>query len=1694
MKKLILILSLLLSALFVNAQFGVQIDISKSISSPNDVKSFDLDGDGDMDVLSSSALDGKIAWYENFGGGSFSGQQIITDAYGARSVYAADLDGDGDLEVLSATIGDDRIAWHENLGGGTFGGQQIISTSADGANSVYAVDLDGDGDMDVLSASYYDAKIVWYENLGGGTIDTTQQIISTSADGAYAVHATDLDGDGDMDVLSASYSDDKIAWYENLGGGTIDTTQQIISTNADGARSVHATDLDGDGDMDVLSASYSDDKIAWYENLGGGAFSGQQIISTSADGAISVYATDLDGDGDMDVLSGSYSDNKIAWHENLGGGTIDTTQQIISISNYDVRSIYATDLDGDGKTDILFGSGSSISYADHKVAWYVNLGSGTFGPIKTLSTNEKKPYCVYAADLDGDGDLDVLSGTWYDGKVTYYENLGGGSFGGQKIITTSVSGVTSVYAADLDGDGDIDVLSSSWSTGKIAWYENLGGGSFAAQELITSSVDGAQSVYATDIDGDGDLDVLSASFNDDKIAWYENLGGGAFGLQQIISSSVDGARHVFAADLDDDGDKDVLFASSRSDVVGWYENLGGGIFNIQYKYLGYANGAFSVKAADLDGDGDMDVLSASNADDKIVWYENLGAGAFDSQKIISTNADIAESVYATDLDGDGDMDVLSASRGDDKIAWYENLGAGAFGFEQIITTNAKGANTVYAADLDGDGDMDVLSASQDDNKIAWYKNYHNHMNHLSGQVFYDENQNGVLDTNEGGLSLIQTNIAPNGVANYSNSYGNYYHIVDDTNGTYTLSYEINSLWNLTTDSTTFTTTLTPLNPTIDSLDFGFYPDTIITVIEPTLIGTFPRCNTIANYWIDIRNLGTTLPSGLIHLQLDDSIVFVNADILPDSTNGQNFYWHYDSLFFQASEMVKLEVQMPPFTSLGDTLTSILTVHELGGSNNIVYSNSNLLKQVTLCAYDPNDKNVSPKGIGSEGFIANNQELEYLIRFQNTGNDTAITVMIRDQLDSDLDWSTLQPIAYSHAVQIQIEQDGEAIFTFNNILLPDSNVDFLGSQGFIKFKIQPKVGLLANTTIHNTSHIYFDGNPAVITNTVLNTIYDCTGFVQNSISNLNVCQNDTISGVASDDLSTTVFNWSIPNVYNSTGANINWAADTSGVFNLTLSTINSACNKDTTIVLNINSVFISNQNNVICQGDSLLLYETYQNTTGTYYDSLQTINGCDSILSTTLTVIPIYLSNQNDTICQGDSLLIYGAYQSSAGVYYDSLQTMAGCDSILITNLLITPTFIFNQNDSICQGDSLLIYGLHQNTMGVYYDSLQTINGCDSILSTTLTINSVFSSNQNDAICQGDSIFLYSIYQNTAGVYYDSLQTINGCDSILSTTLTINPVFSSNQNNAICQGDSLLIYGTYQNTASIYYDSLLTLNGCDSILSTTLTIGALFSSNQNDTICQGDSILLYGVYQNTGGIYYDSLQTINGCDSVLSTTLSVNPVFSTNQNDVICQGDSILLYGNYQNSSGIYYDSLQMINGCDSIFSTTLTVNSLPSVSLASFNPDTICTTANAVALPTGFPSGGNYTGNGVGGGNFTPSTAGVGTHDIIYTYTDGNSCINSDTTIVTVDICTGIDNINTDFGIIIYPNPSTGQFTIEKPSDLNKEIQVKLLDASSKLIISKTIPIGQRKVEMDIRNYSKGIYYLQLIIDDEIFVKQILKN
>ena len=162
-----------------------------------------------------------------------------------------------------------------------------------------------------------------------------------------------------------------------------------------------------------------------------------------------------------------------------------------------------------------------------------------------------------------------------DGKIIWYENDDSQGFTEHLIHTNW--GVTDLFAVDIDSDGDMDILSSTFYDA-IWLYENDGNGAFTVN-VVTNNVDYSNSVYAADVDGDGDIDILSASINDNMIAWYDNDGNQVF-TQKVISTNANKARYVYAADIDGDGDMDVLSASDavNDDKIAWYEQEGSSLF------------------------------------------------------------------------------------------------------------------------------------------------------------------------------------------------------------------------------------------------------------------------------------------------------------------------------------------------------------------------------------------------------------------------------------------------------------------------------------------------------------------------------------------------------------------------------------------------------------------------------------------------------------------------------------------------------------------------------------------------------------------------------------------------------------------------------------------------------------------------------------------------------------------------------------------------------------------------------------------------------------------------------------------------------------------------------------------------------------------------------------------------------------
>ena len=275
---------------------------------------------------------------------------------------------------------------------------------------------------------------------------------------------------------------------------------------------------------------------------------------------------------------------------------------------------------------------------------------------------------------------------------------------------------------------------------------------------------------------------------------------------------------------------------------------------------------------------------------------------------------------------------------------------------------------------------------------------------------------------------------------------------------------------------------------VTNIDFGLTPTSNLEDLSVSITTFFFRPGFNTRIFLDYKNEGTVPQVPQIDLTHDPLLSYTGMASPAISSQTANILsWLLGSLAPSQTRGAWAEVNTPITAILGDTVcNSVLimpTANDMAPANN-----SDTAKSAITGSYDPNDKQVSPSGEGENGDIPlETQKLTYKIRFQNTGTDTAFTVVIRDELDENLDLTTLSTLGASHNWSFVVEEDRRVKWTFNNILLPDSNTNEPASHGYISYSIKLKENLPVNTRIENTAGIYFDFNSPIITNTTVNTL-------------------------------------------------------------------------------------------------------------------------------------------------------------------------------------------------------------------------------------------------------------------------------------------------------------------------------------------------------------------------------------------------------------------------------------------------------------------------------------------------------------------------------------------------------------------------------------------------------------------------------
>jgi PKD repeat protein len=282
--------------------------------------------------------------------------------------------------------------------------------------------------------------------------------------------------------------------------------------------------------------------------------------------------------------------------------------------------------------------------------------------------------------------------------------------------------------------------------------------------------------------------------------------------------------------------------------------------------------------------------------------------------------------------------------------------------------------------------------------------------------------------------------------------------------------------------------------------------------------------------------------------------------------------------------------------------------------------------------------------------------------------------------------------------------------------------------------------------------------------------------------------------------------------------------------------------------------------------------------------------------------------------------------AGVGTHVISYHYTSGCSNTATTSVTVNPVYQFTETQEICSGASLLWQGTSYNTSGTYTKSYVSHNGCDSIYTLHLNVNPVYSYTETHTICNGGSYLWHGSTYNSNGTYTASYVSKKGCDSTYTLHLIVNPPYSFNDYYTMCNGGSYTWHNTTYNSPGTYTVTYYTAAGCDSVYTLHLSAAPAYAFNDYYSICSGDTYTWHGSTYNATGNYTAAYTSKNGCDSIYTLHLTRYNGFAATVNQTICQGSGFNFQGQTYTIAGTYTVQYTSVQGCDSTYTLHLSVN------------------------------------------------------------------------------------------------------------------------------------------------------------------------
>ena len=444
------------------------------------------------------------------------------------------------------------------------------------------------------------------------------------------------------------------------------------------------------------------------------------------------------------------------------------------------------------------------------------------------------------------------------------------------------------------------------------------------------------------------------------------------------------------------------------------------------------------------------------------------------------------------------------------------------------------------------------------------------------------------------------------------------------------------------------------------------------------------------------------------------------------------------------------------------------------------------------------------------------------------------------------------------------------------------------------------------------------------------------------------------------------------------------------------------------------------------------------------------------------------SEREATICDNETYTDadFTLTAENEGINEIVLQNQYGCDSTITLTLTVNPTYAPVFDVVICEGESYAFNGQSYTEAGTYTVSLQTINGCDSVVTLNLSVTPLNNQTFNATICEGETYNENGFMANESGTYTREVVE-NGCTSIWTLNLTVLPVYAQTISATICEGESYTFNGQSYTEAGTYTASLQTINGCDSTVTLNLSVTPLNNQTFNATICQGETYNENGFMANESGTYTREVVE-NGCTSIWTLNLTVLPLQTETIDETICYGETFTYNGQTYSQTGTY---TTVVEGEDGACNTEVTINLV--VRDANADIDELVVLNNA-DLPYEF-MGNEYTDYGT----------------YVVTVQDENGC--EQVYNLTIQHNSGLNAVESNVLVSVYPNPTIDNATL-RVEGLTEDATVVVTDQTGRMISSERLALGQTEMTINSASLAEGVYYIRIITSNSTRTEKLIRR